>query len=208
MTLEPRTDKLAFLDVDTQVDFMLPGGKLYAQGAEAIRANLGRLVQHARAEGIPLVSCVDAHAPDDPEFQSWPPHCLRGTPGQAKLPETLTGAEVFVPNAPAERLPDPRRAHVVLEKQETMVFTNQQAERVLRATGADEVVVFGVVTEVCVRQAAEGLLARGFKVRLVEDAIWPLDREQGEATLRALEAKGAVRTTTDQVLGVGAGAGA
>lgn len=200
--------KLAFLDVDTQVDFMLPGGKLYAAGAEAIRENLGRLVRHARAEGIPLVACVDAHAADDPEFQSWPPHCLRGTPGQRKLPETLTGAEVFVPNAPAATLPDPRLAHVVLEKQETALFTNQVAERVLRATGADEVVVFGVVTEVCVRQAAEGLLARGWKVRLVEDAIWPLDPAAGEATLQALEAAGAVRTTTEALLGARLAAGA
>lgn len=195
---------IAFLDVDTQVDFMLPGGKLYAAGAEAIRSNLGRLVRHARAQRIPLVSCVDAHTPDDPEFAAWPPHCLRGTPGQQKLPETLTGEEVIVPNAPAATLPDPRRAHVVLEKQQTQVFTNQVAERVLRATGADEVVVFGVVTEVCVRQAVEGLLQRGFRVRVVEDAIWPLDRAAGEVTLRELEAQGAARTTTDAVLGAAA----
>ena len=193
--------RLAFLDIDTQVDFMLPGGKLYAQGAEAIRENLGRLVRFARTRGIPLISSVCAHSPDDPEFQTWPPHCLVGTPGQAKLPETLCGDEAVVPNAPVERLPDPRQVHVVIEKQETMLFTSRHAEAILRSSGAEEVVVFGVVTEVCVRQAAEGLLQRGWKVRVVEDAIWPLEREAGEATLRALEAAGATRTTTDALLG-------
>jgi len=191
----------AFLDVDTQVDFVEPGGKLYAAGAEAIKPNLGRLVQFAREAGAPLIACVDKHPADDPEFADWPPHALEGTPGQAKVSESQSEGMCFVSSAPQapEELP-PASAHVVLEKQSFSVFTNPNAEAVFSRTGAEVFYVFGVVTEVCVKQAAEGLLERGYKVRLVEDAIWPLDPAQGELVLKALVEQGAERVTTAEVL--------
>ena len=190
----------AFVDVDTQVDFMEPGGKLYAPGAEQIRRRVGRLIDFARAEGIPLVSSVDAHEPGDREFSEFPPHCLRGTPGQAKLPESSTAAMRFVPSQAGAPLPAPSE-HVVLEKQEFSLFSNPNAEQVFARTGAEDFVVFGVVTEVCVRQAALGLLERGYRVQLVEDAIWPITAEAGAAALAELTARGATLTSTAEVLG-------
>lgn len=191
---------VAFIDIDTQADFMEPGGKLYAQGAEAIRSNLARLVRLARAQAIPLVSSVDCHGPEDDEFSQYPPHCLKGTPGQAKIRETTTGREVFVPNTPSSRIPDPTRVHAVLEKQQFSVFSHQKAEQVFAATTARELVVFGVVTEVCVRFAVLGLLERGYRVQVVQDAIWPIDRKNGDAALAEFQKKGAVLTTTEAVL--------
>lgn len=199
---------VAFLDVDTQVDFMEPGGRLYAQGAERIKPNLGRLVQFARQRGVPLVSSVDAHREGDAEFGEYPPHCLLGTPGQRKVAETSTGREVFVENAPADTLPDPTRVHPVLEKQQFSLFTNQRAEQVIGATGARSLVVFGVVTEVCVRQAVLGLLERGYDVQVVEDAIWPIEAAAGQAALQEMQARGARLTTTEALLAALAGAAA
>ncbi|MCO5165545.1 MAG: cysteine hydrolase [Planctomycetes bacterium] len=192
--------RIAFVDVDTQVDFMEPGGKLYAQGAERIKPNLARLVTFARERGVPLVSSVDAHGEADAEFAEYPPHCLRGTPGQRKVAETITGREVFVPNAEADTVPDPTRVHPVLEKQQFSLFTHRKAEQVIGATGARELAVFGVVTEVCVRQAVLGLLERGYAVRVVEDAIWPIEAAAGARALEEMQAKGARLTTTGALL--------
>jgi nicotinamidase/pyrazinamidase len=194
------TTRIAFIDVDTQVDFMEPGGKLYARGAERIKPNLARLLRHAREHDVPLVSSVDAHGPGDAEFAQYPPHCLKGTPGQRKVAETLTGREVFVENAPAEMIPDPTRVHPVLEKQQFSLFTNAKAEQIIGATGARDLVVFGVVTEVCVRQAVLGLLERGYAVRVVEDAVWPIAEEAGRAALDEMQARGARLVTTDALL--------
>ena len=84
-----------FWDVDTQVDFIEPDGKLYVQGAETIRANLARLTDFAHAHGIRVIASSDCHALEDEELSdtpdfadTFPPHCLRGTPGQARIPET------------------------------------------------------------------------------------------------------------------------
>ncbi|HZU98405.1 MAG TPA: isochorismatase family cysteine hydrolase, partial [Planctomycetota bacterium] len=191
---------IAFLDVDTQRDFIEPTGKLHARGAEAIRPNLGRLVQVAREARVPIVSSVDAHVANDPEFGQYPPHCLRGTPGQEKIEETRTGTEVFVPSARAETLPDPRAVHVVLEKQVFPIFGNANAEAILERTGADTFYVFGVVTEVCVKAAVLGLLERGRKVNVVSDAIWPIEARAGEAAKKEMAARGARFLTTAEAV--------
>ncbi|RMG17915.1 MAG: cysteine hydrolase [Planctomycetota bacterium] len=192
-------EPVAFLDVDTQVDFMKPEGKLYAQGAEAIEPNLRRLLDFARERGLPLVSSVDAHREGDEEFAEYPPHCLLGTPGQQRV--LASGEEAFVPSeAVAGELPDPRRQHVVLEKQRFSLFSNPNAEAVLARTGAKTFVVFGVVTEVCVRQAVLGLLERGYRVCVVRDAVWPIARDAGEAALEEMRAAGAEVLSTDEVL--------
>ena len=80
---------MVFVDVDTQADFMLPGGRLYVPGAEGLLATLARLRDFAEQHDIPVLASTDAHPTDAREFEQWPPHCVHGTPGQLKIPETL-----------------------------------------------------------------------------------------------------------------------
>ena len=70
----------AFFDIDSQLDFLYPAGALYVPGAEKIVAQIAELNRFAGAHGIPLVSTMDAHSEDDPEFKTWPPHCVVETP--------------------------------------------------------------------------------------------------------------------------------
>ena len=149
------------------------------------------------------MSSADAHTPDDEEFRQWSPHCLKGTPGQQKIPETLTREVLVVPNRPGAELPDrfDKVRQILLEKQELDVFTNPNTEAVLERLGRDaEFVVFGVVTEYCVRCAAHGLLDRERRVAVVTDAIETLDPAVGQRTLEELKGKGARLITTDQAL--------
>ena len=60
--------------------------------------------------------------------------------------------------------------------------------------------MFGVVTEYCVSFAAKGLLERGRRVALVQDAIETLKPEDGQKTVSELERMGARLITTDQAL--------
>ena len=53
-----------------------------------------------------------------------------------------------------------------------------------------EFVVFGVVTEYCVSFAVKGLLERGRRVAVVQDAIETLKREDGQKTMAELEQSG------------------
>ena len=78
-----------FWDVDTQADFMLPGGKLYVPGAEKLIPNLKRLTDAARQGRVFILGDRDAHTENDPEFERFPAHCVQGTPGANIIPETL-----------------------------------------------------------------------------------------------------------------------
>jgi nicotinamidase/pyrazinamidase len=195
--------EVIFWDVDTQRDFMLPGGKLYVPGAERLIPNLKRLVDLARDGSVFLVSTVDAHTPNDPEFRDWPPHCVQGTPGQQKIPETLTDDFLVVPNDPEFRLPQNLLAHkqLVVEKQTLDDFDNPNTERILQLLGTDaEHFVFGVVTEYCVRLSVMGMLKRGYRVAVVTDAIETLKPEGGSRALAEFEARGARLVRTEDAI--------
>lgn len=165
-----------FIDIDTQYDFCHPTGKLYVPGAESLAPVLKQLISHALQHGIPILASADAHAPDDPEFEQFPPHCVRGTAGQAKIDATaLDEALVIKPETAAQSIAQQLQTHdipaVVLEKQVFDVFANPHTDTVLQVSGAETAVVFGVATDYCVRAAVMGLKARNLKVIVVKDAI-------------------------------------
>src|SRR6266478_3813034 len=201
------SSSVIFWDVDTQADFMLPGGKLYVPGAEKLIPNLKRLTDAGRQGRVLIVGDVCTHAPDDPEFERFPPHCIRGTPGAELIPETRAGEILVVPNCAGAAIPAnlSKFQQVIIEKQTLDVFDNPNTEKVLERvtefTGADaEFFVFGVVTEYCVRLAAKGLLERGRRVALVRDAIETLNAEDGRKTIEELTSLGAWLVTTEQAM--------
>jgi nicotinamidase/pyrazinamidase len=189
--------------VDAQEDFLRPGGKLYVPGAEKLLPIIDRVVDTAREGRVFLVSHGCFHAVNDPEFKTFPPHCIKGTPGAEFVPEAMTSAYVRVANEPGSSLPEDflRNQQIILEKQTLDIFESRHAGALLQRLDPNaEFVVFGVVTEYCVRLAAKGLLERGRRVSLVSDAIETLSREANERTILELKALGANLATTDEVL--------
>jgi nicotinamidase/pyrazinamidase len=192
-----------FWEVDVQSDFMLPGGKLYVPGAEKLLPNIRALTDAGRHDQVFLVSHGCFHSPDDPEFKIFPPHCVKGTAGAELVPEALTDKVVRVPNDADAKLPEDlsRYQQILLEKQTLNIFESRHADALVQRLGTrSEFVVFGVVTEYCVSFAVQGLLERGRRVAVVQDAIETLKSEDGQKTIAELERLGARLTTTRQAL--------
>lgn len=192
-----------FWEVDVQSDFMLPGGKLYVPGAEKLLPNIRRLTDAARQGRVFLVSHGCFHTPNDPEFKSFPPHCVKGTAGAELVPEALTEKVARISNDAAAELPEDLSQYqqILLEKQTLDIFESRHADALVQRLGNHaEFVMFGVVTEYCVRFAAKGLLQRGRRVAIVQDAIETLQPEDGQKTIAELGRLGARITTTDQAL--------
>lgn len=203
MAVDKHNSPVVLWEVDTQSDFMLPGGKLYVPGAEKRIPNMRRLVEAARKEKAFLISSTDQHSPNDPEFQRFPPHCVRGTSGADIVPDLKAGDTVHVKNThPATALSTISRGkQIVIEKQTLDVFDNPATEKLLAQLPPDsEFIVFGVVTEFCVRLAAKGLLDRGRRVAIVTDAIETLDPDESKKTLDELASHGAELITTSDAL--------
>lgn len=218
-----------YVDVDTQHDFCAPGGALFVQGAPEAVARSAQLVAAAVREGAPLVGSVDSHSHDAWEFATnanlgpsgekpgFPPHCVKGTAGWLKLPETLPERFYFVPVTPdpdaASRVPAGTQG-VYFEKEVYSLFANPNAERVLDALAPDgpvEFVVFGVATDYCVRAAALGLRewvdARpdraGSRVVVASDAVAAVAPEGGARAVAEMRAAGVTLASTDALLNPG-----
>jgi nicotinamidase/pyrazinamidase len=166
-----------FIDVDTQLDFVSPGGALYVPGAEKRLPVIAALNRKAPK----LISTVDAHPENDPEFKVWPPHCVLGTFGQRKP------SDLLVPN------------QIIFEKTTTDAFLNPRFLPLLQELGGDRYVVYGVVTEICVRFAALGLLAQGKPVDVVIDAIAALNSEAADKFFAEFTTRGGRLVTSSSI---------
>jgi nicotinamidase/pyrazinamidase len=192
-------------DVDTQVDFMLSHGKLYVPGAEEVAPAMRRLVEAARAAGVVHVASADDHEltddeiSEEPDFRTtYPPHCLRGTHGARKVEETdqLDPVPIGLTHVPDRNLDG--REFLILKKSFD-VFTNPNTDRLLTALDPDDIVVFGVATDVCDDAAIRGFLERGRRVRFVEDAARGLDEGRVASCTAAWRESGVEFTTAARV---------
>ncbi len=198
-------------DVDTQVDFMEPNGKLYVPGARDVAPAMERLVDAARAARVTHVASADDHELTDPEISdapdftnTYPPHCLRGTRGAEKVLETKQRDPL-----PLSLLPFPPglvsgmvegKRELLLLKKNFDVFTNPNADPLLAALDPEEIVVFGVATDVCNDAAIRGFLRRGRRVVFVEDASRGLDEQRTASCTAAWRDGGVQFSTVEEVV--------
>jgi nicotinamidase/pyrazinamidase len=198
-------------DVDTQVDFMEPDGKLSVPGAADVVPAMERLVEAARAAGVVHVASADDHELTDPEISAtpdwqstFPPHCLRGTRGAEKIPATKQRDPLPLPLMPyppallVELIAN--RREVILLKKSIYVFTNPNADPMLDALDPDEIVVFGVATDVCDDTAIRDFLRRGRRVVFVEDAARGLDEQRTAACTAFWRESGVEFSTVEEVI--------
>jgi nicotinamidase/pyrazinamidase len=196
-----------FWDVDTQYDFMFSDGKLYVPRAEDCLPALARLTRWARRQGVRIVASIDWHSLTDPEISStpdlhetFPPHCLAGSEGAAKVDATRPVNPFWIDAAPPDL--DAVKRHpgeIIFRKQRFDVFSNPNVDAVLGVLRPDEVVLYGVALDVCDRFAVEGLLARGLPVTVVTDAVKPIYPDAGAKLLDEWARRGVKLVDSSQV---------
>jgi len=201
MTENNTNTKYLFFDIDTQYDFMLPGGNLYVKGAEEIIPNLEYLTEFAIKNNIHVFASADSHPKEDPEFQQFPPHCLTGSAGNRKIKET------YLPNAAVVRYYETNPSidiekvdGIVFTKNTFDVFSNPFVDEYLSKINPEEIILYGVATDYCVKAAAESLLERGYSVTLVEDAVKAVDPNTEDEIINNLMQRGMKTTTTERII--------
>lgn len=218
-----------FVDVDVQNDFCDATGALYVAGAPndafrsltgyAARAGipiLGSVDSHAWDAWEFASSGRLGPSGERPEF---PDHCVKGTPGWLKVEGTLPHRFRFVPNVPD--LPGPSldglidevtsgaTQAVYFEKEVYSLFANPLAapfiarlvaQLVERTGERPTFFVYGVATDYCVKAAALGLTARGYRTALLTDAIAGITPEGTQAALDAMAEAGVEFATTADLM--------
>jgi nicotinamidase/pyrazinamidase len=202
-----------FWDVDTQHDFMDASGKLYVPGSEEIKPLLKKLTDYAHAKQIQIVASSDDHLAEHrelsatPDFlETFPEHCMRGTPGAEKIPETaLAKPFILEPDAqPHETLARTLWGHegdVLVRKHWFDVFSNPNTETLLEAWDPTEIVVYGVALDVCDKYAIDGFIERGIPtIHLVLDATRAIHPDRTAALVDGWKKQDVRIVTTDDVV--------
>ena len=203
-----------FWDVDTQYDFMHHDGKLYVPGSEEIIPVLKRLTQYAHRHGIRIVASADDHLPGHRELSAepdwtepFPEHCMRGTPGQRKIPETHLRNPLVIEPAPQDPVALAARVRehdgdILFHKHWFDVFTNPNVLPVVDALAPDGVVLYGVALDVCDKYAIEGLLRErpSIPLTLVPDATRAIHAEATASLLDEWRSRGVRIATSEEVL--------
>ena len=114
-------------------------------------------------------------------------------PGSTKVLANLAGAPLL-------------QRKSFFEKNTIDFFADEKSHRLLDEIQAERFVVYGLVTEHCVRAAVLGLLERKARVELVTDAIKSLSAASERAVLEEFTARGGRLTTVGQVISEAAAA--
>ncbi len=206
--------RLIFWDVDTLYDFMRSDGKLYVPGSEEIIPALEALTDFAHAHRVPVVASADNHEMSDAEISdapdwstTFPPHCMRGTPGQLKIAETalkdplVIEPELEDPGALSHRILG-HRGDFLLHKRTVDVFTNANVQTLLRTLEPEAIVIYGVATDFCDRYTVEGLLRHSprSELFLVTDAIRAIYPEKAAPLLESWRERGVQEVTSAGIL--------
>ena len=194
-------NKTVLVDIDTQFDFMNPKGALYVPDAEGIIDNIKKLFVYAKEHKIKILSSIDAHKVDDPEFKLFPPHCVKGTPGNQKIEASTFKDNIVIQNVEQD-ITEPMLDHeqIIVEGQTFDIFESISTDEIVEKLDTQNYVVFGVATDYCVKAAVLGLLKRGYNVSLVMDAVKAITKEGEEKALKEMKDAGSAFTTTEDII--------
>jgi len=159
----------AVLVVDLIQEFVT--GRLGNPRAQAVVSRVKMLLDAARCRSLRIVHVTDAHIPGvDAEFQVWGSHAEAGTPGAEIVPELTPGKGEF---------------H--LQKRRYSAFYATGLDELLRDLGVKEVIVTGVLTNICIQHTAADAFFRGYKVTVPRDCVDALTEEEQDASLAFME---------------------
>lgn len=123
-------------------------------GLESVAENAVRIVKAARAQGVPVIFCNDAHiASIDREMELWGEHGIAGTDGA----RPLAAFEV-------------QEGDFIIPKRRYDSFFQTDLDITLRELGADTLIAFGCDTNICVLQTLGGAYVRGYRTVVPADA--------------------------------------
>jgi len=160
----------ALLVVDMLRGFLEEGYPLYC-GARARRIipNIQRLLEQELTQGSTIFFICDHHAPDDPEFKMFPPHCVEGTAEAEVIPELA------------------KYSGEIIHKTRYSAFFNTPLEEKLKELKPDKVIVCGVCTDICVLHTVADARNRDYQVEVPVECVASFDERAHHSTLEHME---------------------
>jgi len=150
--------------------FLEEGYPLYCgERARRIIPNVQRLLERELAQGSTIFFLCDHHAPGDPEFDMFPPHCIEGTAEAEVIPELAQYEGEIIP------------------KRTYSSFFDTPLEGKLNQLKPEKLIVCGVCTHICVLYAVADARIRGYEVEVPVDCVASFDEKAHHFALEYME---------------------
>ncbi len=180
-------EKSALLVIDMQRFFLEPDSSTFTCGGLAILPTLKRLIAVFREAGRPVIFIRHVHHPDrlDAGIMGWwwEGMCLEGSPE----------SEVHHDIAP---LPKEK----VILKHRYSAFYNTDLETILRCLKIEDLVVSGIMTNMCCESTVRDAYYRDYKVFFLADGTGSINEEMHLASLLNLAFGFAFVTTANRII--------
>jgi nicotinamidase-related amidase len=180
-------EKSALLVVDMQEFFLAPQSPTFTMGGLAIVPVLKRLIAAFRERGRPVIFTKHVHHPDriDSGIMGWwwKGMCVEGSP-ESEIHRELA----------------PLPGEKVVFKHRYSAFYNTDLETVLRCTGIEDLVVSGLMTNLCCESTARDAYYRDFRVFFPADGSGSVNEEMHLASLLNLAFGFAYVTTAGSII--------
>ncbi|MCK4387724.1 MAG: nicotinate phosphoribosyltransferase [Dehalococcoidia bacterium] len=148
----------AILVVDMLRGFLEEGHPLYCGAkARSIIPNIQKLLEQESRQGGKVFYLCDHHAPDDPEFKLFPPHCIEGTLEAEVIPELF------------------QYQGEIIHKRHFSAFYDTPLEEKLKELNPETLVVCGVCTDICVLHTVADARNRGYEVEIPVNCVASFD---------------------------------
>ena len=179
-------DKAALIVIDMQRFFLEPGSSAFTPGGMAVLPGLKRVIEAFRKAGRPVIYTRHVHHPDGLDAGIlgwwWDDMCVEGSPE----------SEIHADIAP---LPEEK----IVFKHRYSAFYNTDLETVLRCLRVEDLVISGVMTNLCCETTARDAYVRDFRVFFLADGTGTVTEEMHLASLLNLSFGFAFVTTTDKI---------
>jgi nicotinamidase/pyrazinamidase len=158
------------LVIDMQRGFLEEGNPLFCgEDARRIIPRVQKLLDREIARGSTIIFTADEHAPDDKEFEMWPPHCVQGTEEAEIIPELAA--------YPGEKVPKTRYS----------AFYGTDLGQRLEELQPEKIMMCGCCTDICVLHTVTDARNRDHRVQLYTDCVAVIDEEMARFALRHME---------------------
>ena len=160
--------KKALLVVDLQNDFC-PGGSLAVPQGDKIIPAINKYIRIFARAGLPVFASRDWHPKKTAHFKkfggTWPQHCVQGTKGAEFYPRLRLPKQAIL----LYKGMDPQEdSYSAFQARDT---NGVGLSRLLKCLRVKELYVGGLATDYCVKSSVLDALKKGWKVKLLTDAI-------------------------------------
>lgn len=177
----------ALLVIDMQMFFLDPASPTFTCGGPAALPGVKRLIAAFRAAGRPVIFTRHVHHPNGSDLGImgwwWEGKCLEGSEESAIHPELAP--------LPGEK---------VVFKHRYSAFYNTDLETVLRCLKIEDLVISGIMTNLCCESTARDAYFRDYRVFVPADGTGTINEEMHLASLLNLAFGFAFVTTGDGLI--------